>query len=128
MFGISIIKQCRGKDSQTELGPDKTLMEFYSNLCSGNFEQATLLCDTLTMNGFINKFRRTWEETDSTVCAMASDILSDMTVVVTDTEKNGQTRTIFYVLATTDGQNKEKVATLRKEEGAWKIEAITDRL
>ena len=48
-------------------------------------------------------------------------------VEVTDIVKDGQGRTIFYKMTTTDGQSKEKIAILRKEEGEWKITAITDR-
>lgn len=127
MFGISMFKTCSGKDTQSELGPEATLEAFYSNLCAGEFDKAEQLCDTLKMDGYISSFKDAWEDADSTVCAIASDILSEMTLTVTDTQKDGQRRTVFYELSNTDDSNKEKVATLRKEEGAWKIEEITDR-
>jgi hypothetical protein len=53
--------------------------------------------------------------------------LSETVVDVTDVVKNGEERTVFYKLTASSGQNKEKIATLRKEERAWKITAITDR-
>lgn len=112
---------------EAELGADETLKTFYRGLCAGDFDGAAVLCDSLSMDGYINGFRDRWEKTSSKVCAMASDILSEMAVSVTDVGKNGHTRTIFYTLTATDGQSKEKVATLRKEEGEWKIETITDR-
>ena len=112
---------------EIELGPGETLEMFYRELCAGDFDGAAELCDSLSMDGYIDGYRRAFVNCDSTVRAIASDILSEMTVTVTDLEKNGQSRTIFYELTAADGLNKEKVATLRKEEGAWKIEAITDR-
>lgn len=122
----AIMSGCfRGKES--ELGPDETLKTFYRGLCTGDFEGAEALCDSLSMDGYIGGFRNSWEKTGSAVCSIASDILSEMTVSVTDIEKSRNIRTVFYTLTTTDGQNKEKVATLRKEEGAWRIEKITDR-
>ena len=110
-----------------ELGPEGTLKTFYRGLCAGDFDGASMLCDSLSMDGYIDGYRHAFMDCDSTVRVIASDILSDMTVTVTDIEKNGQRRTVFFKLTSEDGLNKEKVATLRKEEGAWKIEEITDR-
>ena len=53
--------------------------------------------------------------------------MSDTEVLITDIVKNDQGRTIFYKLTATGGLTKEKIATLKKEEGEWKITAITDR-
>lgn len=127
MFAISIFKTCTGKDRTMELSPEGTLETFYKSLCSGDFGHAGSMCDTLKMEEYIDRFQDAWEANDSTIRIIASDILSGMTVTVTDSEKDGQTRTIFYELSSTDGSGKEKVATLRKEEGEWKIEQITDR-
>lgn len=115
----------QGKGSET--GPQETLETFYRSLCSGNFDEVEKLCMKPEMDEYLDNFRKVWEKTDSTTAAIASDMLSEMSIEVIDQEKDGQIRTIFYELTATDGQNKEKVATLRKEEGAWKIEAITDR-
>lgn len=112
---------------EAELGPEETLETFYRVLCTGDFDSAAALCDSLSMDGYIDGYGRTFMECDSTVRAIVADILSEMTVTVTDVEKSGDNRTVFYELTTTGGCCKEKVATLRKEEGAWKIEAITDR-
>ena len=114
--------------SKSEIGPRETLETFYRCICDGNFEGAENLCHKEEMNGYLENIRTAWKKSDITVTAIASDILSEMTIDIKDEQRDGQTRTIFYELTTTDGQNKEKIATLRKEEGAWKIEAITDRL
>lgn len=127
MAGIAAILTGCFQNKRAEPGPEETLRTFYMELCAGDFDMAESLCDSLTMDGYIDGLRKVWNESDSPVCAIASDILSEMAVKVTDVEKNGHNRTIFYELTARDGQNKEKVATLRKEEGGWKIERITDR-
>lgn len=128
MFGISLVRTCNSRNGLEDMGPEATLEAFYKELCAGEFDRAMSLCDTLGMEEYINGFRLEWERNDSTVSDMASAILSEMSVTVTDTEKDGQTRTVFYELAISDSRSKEKVATLSKEEGAWKIEEITDRI
>ena len=115
------------QNGEGQLGPDETLKTFYRDLCSGSFEQAESLCDIPSMEEYINCFRSAWENNDSTIRVIASDILADVSIEITDTEQNSQNLTIFYKMTSTDGQSKEKIATLRKEEGAWKITAIIDR-
>ena len=115
------------QNRETRLGPDDTLETFYTSLYSGAFEQAESLCDIPAMSEYLDVFRSAWEKNDSTIRAIASDILAGISIEISDVEQNGQNRTIFYKMTTTDGQSKEKIATLRKEEGVWKITAITDR-
>lgn len=114
-------------NKNTELGPEDALKTFYRDLCSGDFIGAETLCDTLSMNAYIDAFRAKWEKSEETIAAKTAEILSETTVEVTDIERNGQSRTIFYKLISAEGRSKEKIATLRKEEGAWMIEQITDR-
>ena len=115
------------QNGETKPGPDSTLEAFYKSLYSGAFDQAESLCDIPAMSEYVNGFRSAWERNDSTIKAIASDILADISIEITDAEQDGQNRTISYKMTTTDGQSKEKTATLRKEEGAWKITAIIDR-
>lgn len=115
------------QNGEGQLGPDETLKTFYRNLCSGSFEQAESLCDIPSMEEYVNGFRSAWENNDSTIRTIASDILAEVSVEITDTEQNSQNRTIFYKMTATNGQSKEKIATLRRDEGAWKITAIIDR-
>ena len=110
-----------------EQRPEDKVQAFYKALSAGDFAQAQSLCDTLTMGGYIGEFRSAWESTDENIAAIVADILSETTVKITDTRKDGQKRTIFYTLTSADGQNKEKAAVLKSEEGEWKIEQITDR-
>ena len=112
---------------EASLGPGETLETFYTNLFAGDFDEAESLCDTLGMQEYIEVLRGAWEQTDSSVMTIVPVILSETAVSITDIEKNGQERTVFYKLTATDGSDKEKIATLRKEEGGWKIKSITDR-
>ena len=41
--------------------------------------------------------------------------------------KEGGRRIVFYTIGLSDGMKRNKVATLMKVEGAWKVEAITER-
>lgn len=112
---------------EAALGPGETLETFYTDLFAGDFDEAESLCDTLGMQEYIEVLRGAWEQTDSSVMTIVPAILSETTVSITDIVKNGQERTVFHKLTATDGSDKEKIATLRKEEGEWKIKSITDR-
>lgn len=112
---------------EASLGPGETLETFYTNLFAGDFDEAESLCDTLGMQEYIKVLRGAWEQTDSSVMTIVPVILSETAVSITDIVKNGQERTVFYKLTATDGSDKKKIATLRKEEGGWKIKSITDR-
>ena len=125
---VAVIATGCFQGNKSEIGPRETLEMFYRSLCCGDLDGAGNLCHKPGMDGYMENFRQAWEKTDSTIAAITSDILSEMSIEITDEQRDGQIRTIFYELTATDGQNKEKIATLRKEEGAWKIEAITDRL
>ena len=124
---IAVIAAGCFQGNGSEMGPKETLESFYRNLCSGDFQSAEALCHKPEMENYTHSFRTTWEQNDSTITSITSDILSEMTINITDEERDGKIRTIFYELTGPDGQNKEKIATLRKEEGVWKIEAITDK-
>ena len=115
------------QNGESKLGPDGTLEAFYKSLCVGDFEQAESLCELPSMEEYVNEFRSAWEKNEGAIRTIASAILAEASIEITDTEQSGQNRTIFYKMTTTDGLSKEKIATLKKEEGAWKITAITDR-
>lgn len=121
-----VLAGCAEKKN-AELGPEETLDKFYERLCAGEINEAMSLCDTLAMKDYINSINQTWETTGEAVRAILPAILSETVVDVTDVVKNGEERTVFYKLTASSGQNKEKIATLMKEERAWKITAITDR-
>ena len=108
--------------------PEDTVNAFYKALCSGEFEQAESHCDTLGMKSYLDIFRNAWEAADEDQIMAASEILKEISVTVNDIERDGQDRTVFYTLTSAEGKTKEKIATLMKEEGEWKIGQITDRV
>ena len=113
----------QGKEST--LGPGETVEAFHKALYSGEFEQAKDLCDTLAMGEYIDAYRTVWEQNGTSVAEIVSDIMSETEIKITDIKKDGQNRAVFYEL-TFEGRSKAKTAGLRNEEGAWKIERITD--
>ena len=124
-MATALFTGCFGSGS--EVGPKETIQTFYKHICAGDFSEAQALCKSEDMQEYMDTFRSAWEKTDPALSSIAADILSNMTVTITDEQKSGQSRTIFYKLSTTEGSSKEKIATLMKEEGEWRIVAITDR-
>ena len=115
------------QNSSAELGPVETIEAFYKAIFSGDFDKADGFCAETDTNEYVARLQEGWTKSDESIKAILPEILSECLVEVTDIVKNGQERTIFYKMTTTDGQSKEKIAALKKEEGVWKITAITDR-
>ena len=125
ILGIAAAVAACSQNNESVLGPEDTLEAFHKALYSGEFEQATALCDTLGMKEHIDSFRKIWESSDAAITAIVSDIMSETQMKITDTKKSEEGRTIFYEL-TFDGKSKTKAASMKKEEGEWKIARITD--
>ena len=115
------------QNSSAALGPSETIEAFYKAIFSGDFDKADGFCAETDTNEYVARLQEGWTKSDESIKAILPEILSECLVEVTDIVKNGQERTIFYKMTTTDGQSKEKIAALKKEEGVWKITAITDR-
>lgn len=122
-----ILAGCFGGKS-TELGPGEVVQEYYKAICSGDFGKAASLCDTICMTGHIEEVRNVWEQQDSTITAIIADILSETEVEITDIQKDGDNRNVFYKLANPSYEGKAEIAVVGNEEGEWKIKSIiTDR-
>ena len=65
---------------------------------------------------------------DSSAAAIAAAMLSEADFKVEDIAREGEKRHILYIMDAGNGLKKEKKATVRKEEGVWKVEQITDRI
>ena len=118
-----ILAGCFGGKS-TELGPGEVVQEYYKAICSGDFGKAASLCDTICMTGHIEGVRNVWEQQDSTITAIIADILSETEVEITDIQKDGDNRNVFYKLANPSYEGKEEIAVVGNEEGEWKIKSI----
>ena len=118
-----ILAGCFGGKS-TELGPGEVVQEYYKAICSGDFGKAASLCDTICMTGHIEEVRNVWEQQDSTITAIIADILSETEVEITDIQKDGDNRNVFYKLANPSYEGKEEIAVVGNEEGESKIKSI----
>lgn len=118
-----ILAGCFGGKS-TELGLGEVVQEYYKAICSGDFGKAASLCDTICMTGHIEEVRNVWEQQDSTITAIIADILSETEVEITDIQKDGDNRNVFYKLANPSYEGKEEIAVVGNEEGEWKIKSI----
>ncbi|MBQ7811338.1 MAG: DUF4878 domain-containing protein [Bacteroidales bacterium] len=118
---------CKGGQS-VEMGPAEVVEAFNRAVTAGDFEKASELCDTVAMKDYLDSYKEAWEvlsAEDSTVLSIASSILEKAVTDVTEVRKEGDRRTVIYTLEA-DGHSKTRKATVRKEEGEWRVERITD--
>lgn len=119
------------KKTEEQLGPEETVEAFCREMAAGGFEDAMALCDTMTMKGYIEAYAEAWEmqvKADSSATAIAGSVLAGAEFIVEDAVKEGDRRHILYIMDAGNGLKKEKKATVRKIEGVWKMEQITDRI
>ena len=108
--GLVILAGCGGSNEKA-MGPEATVEAFCRAVTAGQWSQAEALCDTVSMN--------------SCALAIAESILADTVMTVEEVSKEDDRRVVSYTLAA-DGNSKTRKATLKKEEGAWRVERITD--
>ena len=126
----AVILLTRGCSKNTSMDPEDVVEAFTKAVAAGRFEEADGLCDRNSISGYIDTYRNAMEKrsgSDSAAVAIAAGILSDISVEVTDVVKAKRSRTVFYTIRDIYGHSKEKVATLKDEEGEWKVTEIRDR-
>ncbi len=114
------------KDAMT---PEEVVEAFSRAVAAGDFDAARALCDTAGMNGYLNNYMKVMDslqKKDSCALAIAAETLAGAEFEVIGIGKDGDGRTVEYRLGV-GGNEKTKKATVRKEEGEWKVTAITDR-
>lgn len=124
---IFIMSGCNGSRS-VEMGPAETVEAFNRAITAGDFGKAATLCDTVAMKDYLESYKEAWNAIcleDSTVLSIASSILEKTVTDVEEVKKEGDDRVVLYTLRA-DGHSKTRKAVLRKEEGAWRVERITD--
>lgn len=123
---------CGGKKEKTDvMGPEETVEAFVRAVAGGEFCEAMSLCDTLTMKKYIDDYAQAWDmlvRKDSGAVAIAAAVLAEADFRTEDVVKDGDRRKVTYTLDAGEGKNKKKTATVRKEEGVWIVEEITDSL
>lgn len=126
---MMMVVGCGGGGSQKADGPEAVVAEFNMAMASGNWEEASELCDTVSMKGYISAYQEAWNylhQQDSSIMMIAAQMLSASSVEVTKVEKIEGAREVYYSIET-EGLRKERKAVVSKnEEGAWKVTAITD--
>lgn len=133
-FGLMVVVStlgltgCRGVQKSVEMGPVETMEAFCKAVSMGQWDDAEALCDSLSMKEYIEsqkQIRAQFEKEDEDAMKVVRSIMENTTVTVDDMHKADDKRVVTYTLET-DGLSKTKKATLRKEEGAWRVEAITE--
>ena len=122
---------CGGEDSQStkKSSPEGVLVEFTSALKTGDFDKAYSLSDTVSMKCYMNAYTQKWKELskkDSATFTSIVNLLKETQIHFNDTHNEDGVCIIRYALEL-DGSKKEHQATLRKEEGEWKVVEITDK-
>ena len=101
---------------------------FQSSHASDNKMFSTHMEALKSMKEYIDGYRTAvnkLEKEDEGAAKIAISLLENTTVNVNDVHKHEDKRVVTYTLET-DGLSKTRKATLRKEEGAWRVEAITE--
>lgn len=126
---VFLAGRCGREDKKQEMGPAQVVEQFCRAVAAGNFEEAGKLCMMDSMKDYINAYSALLNgisEKNGSAAAVAAGMLSEMEISISDVAKEGDRRLVFYYMSF-EGLKKEKLATLVKEDGEWKVAAITDR-
>ena len=111
--------------------PDAVVTGFYTSLTSMNFDEAGKFCvEESAATAYVDQYRQLYEtnlKRDEKVTKLAAEKAAGSTIAVTETLKDKDIRTVFYVISDVYGNTKEKEATLQKVEKGWKIAEIKDK-
>ena len=122
---------CGGNGGGKADGPEAVVAAFSRAMAAGDWAEASELCDTVSMKGYISAYQEAWDylqKQDSSVMMIASQMLSAASVEVQKIEKAEGARAVYYTIEA-EGMRKERKAMVSKdEEGAWKVTAITDAI
>ena len=122
---------CGGNGGGKAEGPEAVVAAFSRAMAAGDWAEASELCDTVSMKGYISAYQEAWDylqKQDSSVMIIASQMLSAASVEVQKIEKAEGARAVYYTIEA-EGMRKERKAMVSKdEEGAWKVTAITDAI
>lgn len=119
-----------GQESKKVLSPEETVETFTRHIAAGEFDKARSLCDTVMMKDYIDGWMQTWErlqQKDSSALAIASSFLAGADINIERSEKSDAGKDIYYSIET-EGQSRKRMAKVRKEEGEWRVETITDAI
>lgn len=130
VVAVMMVAGCGQRSGSVEMGPGEAVEAFCRAMAAGEFDEARALCDTVAMKDYIGNYAEALEmqmEADSSVAAIAAGLVSRAEMTVDEVVEDGERRLVHYTVTLADGTAKTKTAKVRKEEGAWRVEAITDR-
>lgn len=118
-----------GCGNSSKQGPAEVVEAFTQAVAAGRFEDAAGLCSD-GASEYVKAFEKalsTEFHADSTAASIAARIMAEVKVNVTEVSKGKGYRTVFYSIEDAYGDRKDKIATVKNEEGAWKVTEIRDR-
>ena len=129
---VILLSGCKGGEDRkkADMGPEAVVEAFTRHIAAGEFELALRLCDTSSMQTYIDRYINAWEslqKKDSSALAIASSLLEGAEFKVEKTVKTDGGRDVYYSIEA-GGQSKNKIASLEKEEGEWRVRMITDAI
>ena len=130
MAGCGGGQEKKGAERRAEMGPEGTVEAFCRAVAGGDFATAKALCDTVAMNGYLERYAEALDaqvRRDSGAVAIAAAELAKTVFTVDDIVRDGENRHVHYTICAGEGMSKKKTATVKKIEGVWKVEEITDR-
>lgn len=130
IYALAAFILMTGCSGDVSSGPAEVIDTFTKAVASGRFDEAGALCDSPAMSEYIETYRQVMEKraaSDSAATAIAAEILEKLEITVTEVSKGKENRTVFYTIEDTYGHKKEKIATMKNEEGEWKVTEIRDR-
>jgi hypothetical protein len=123
-----MVAACGGKKNEAE--PADVVVMFHKLLTALDFGQATGLCCGHGAEEYVATFENAYKEAlskEASAAEIAAGMLGADEVVVGETSKDKDMRTVFYTIGNGCGNKKDKIAVLKKVEGEWKITEIKDR-
>lgn len=116
-------------DETIKAGPEAVVIEFTEAMKAGDFEKAQKFCDPETMQEYLDAYMQKWEAMsikDSSAFASTVRILGETTIEIGEVDMQDGVCFIDYTLRLDKNARKCR-ASMKKEEGEWKVTEITDR-
>lgn len=113
-----------------KVGPETVIVEFTEAMKTGDFDKARDLCDTVSMKEYLDAYTQKWETKsikDSAAFASTVKILEETAMEIENVEEKDGVCLIDYTLEL-DGNTRKCHASLKKEEGEWKVAEITNTI
>ena len=114
---------------EKKLGPEAVVGEFFSAMKAGEFKTAEKFCNADSMTVYMNAYQQKWKklsENNKGTFEETAKILSETQIDFNGMQELDGVCIVDYTLEM-NGIQKMHQATLRMEEGEWKMVRITDK-